>query len=133
MRNLSTCPKTVKLSVVFWLLGCAANSVRVVAGFDWSDWVMYPTFAVLVLFWLSVAWFVLKGKNLARWIMLALVAFGLLHIPKLLTQLPNLSAIEIAISILITLFNVAAAGLILTNSAKPWFRKAKPVGAEPGL
>jgi hypothetical protein len=85
------CPRGVKQGVALWLLGSSLNGIRVVRAFDWSDWVMYPRFAILVILWLSVAWFVLQRKNWARWILVGLVAFAALGLPRMLLQLPEAS------------------------------------------
>jgi len=122
-RDLSACPSTVKASVVFWLAGCTLNVLRVVREFDWSDWVMYPTFSVLIALWLSVAWFVWRGKRWAQWLLLGLVAFGMLLLPRQALRLSEFSTSEIVMAGMLVVFHVTAAWLLLTDSATNWFRK----------
>jgi hypothetical protein len=121
--TFSTCPRAVKASVSFWLVGCGLNTVRVVSGFDWKDWVMYPTFAMLVGLWLSVAWFVLRGKKWARWVLLGLVSFGLLTFPSILLYLQDIPAYQLVMAFLMAASYVGAASLLLSDSAKRWFNK----------
>ena len=122
-RDLRMCPKAVKAGVAFWLAGCTLNGVRVARWFDWSDWVMYPTFAVLLALWLSVALFVWRGKRWARWLLLGLVAFGMLSLPRLALTLSEMSPFEVVMAVMLAIFHVSAAWLLLTDSAAGWFRK----------
>jgi hypothetical protein len=117
MRSLIACPKTVKLAVAFWLVGCIVNSVRTVVAFGWRD------LALFGVIWLGIAWFVLLGMNWARWILLALVSIGVLSVPRALKQIPEISIFDALICILLMVFHIGAAGLLLADSARPWFRK----------
>ena len=116
------CPRGIKLGVLFWLSGCSLNAIRVVGVFDWSDWVMYPTFIILVVLWLSVAWFVLRRKNWARWTLIGLVAFAALSLPRMLLQLPETTLYQAMMSGLLVVFHLCAAWLLLGAKASRWFR-----------
>jgi hypothetical protein len=122
-RDPNTCPLTVKAGGALWLAGCTLNAVRLVDEFNWADGVMYLTFAVLIALWLSVAWFVWRGEKWARWLLLGLVAFGMLSFARLVERVAEISPFDVVLAVALAICHVSAAGLLLTGSANRWFRK----------
>jgi len=112
----------VKIAIALWGAGALLNLVVGVTQTDWHDWVMYPTFAVLVALSLLLMWFIYQGKNWARWLLVGLVGFRLLMLLGRVHRMDGVSGYDAASVGLRLVLQVGAMFLVFSRPATHWFR-----------
>jgi hypothetical protein len=121
-------PTRVKVAVALWGAGALLNLTVGAAQTDWHDWVMHPTFAVLVTLSLLLLWFLYQGKNWARWLLVALVCYRLLMLMGHFHRMGGISGYDAASVALRLVLQVSAMFLLFSQSAASWFRGGNHAG-----
>jgi hypothetical protein len=111
------------MALVILLFSFAASLTPRLARAEWNDgfvWIKYGSMFIMLLLPL---WFVFRGKNWARWLLVALALTGFcFRMPQLIQHLHEHSVGWIVSSRLYSLTEVVALVILFLPSSSRWFR-----------
>jgi hypothetical protein len=90
---------------------------------DWHNRFTYLTFPLVESFWVLLLWFIYRGKNWARLLLVGLVCFRLLVVVGAIPRMSGISMLQVASLGLQVILQVTAMLLLLSRAATKWFRK----------
>lgn len=83
---------------------------------------LYVLLALTVAIQLGLWHFVAhRGSSLARWLLIAVTALGLLNLPMALRQLGQGAGLGILLTVAIEAMRIVAIGFLFRADARPWF------------
>jgi hypothetical protein len=121
-------PVQVKRALLLWAIGAALNLVSWITQTNWSDWVMYPTFAIIVALSLLLLWLVYRGKNWVRWFLLVFIIFRVLMLLGALHREGVVSGLQVVWTGSTAACQVVAVCLLFSRASRAWFRASKVRG-----
>jgi hypothetical protein len=102
---------------------------------DWHDLATYISFSLIVGLALTLLWFVYQGRNWARWLLAAIVAFHTLLAAGALHGMGEIPAGQFWFLALRALLQIAATILLFSRPASQWYitpaRLAPPSSTSP--
>jgi hypothetical protein len=114
-------PIQVTIGVILWAVGAILNFIELASQMNWHDWVMYPTFVIMVALSLLLLWFNYQGRNWARWLLLLIVSFRFLLLTGAIQRMAEPSALEVTSLVARILAQVGATVLFFSRPASIWF------------
>ncbi len=116
-------PLAVNLAVVLVLVTAGASLARTALRADWNFPLVYAKFVFELLMLALPLWFTWRGKNWARWLLVAFALGGLcLSVPGLIEHIHTHAASWIVTYSWQNLIDVIALVLLFHPSASQWFR-----------
>ena len=115
-------PVQVQAALCFWAAGAALNLALWTSEADWHDWVVYPTLLILIALSALLLWFLYRGHNWARWLVVAAVSFRIFLALGRLHRADEITATQLLSLGLRAGCQVAALLLLFARAATPWFR-----------
>jgi hypothetical protein len=116
-------PLTVSLALIILLVSFSVSLVPRLVRAEWSDsfvWIKYGSEIVMLLLPL---WFIFRGKNWARWLLVALAFAGFcFRLPQLIGQFHEHSVWWIVTYRLYTMIEAVALVALFLPSSSRWFR-----------
>jgi hypothetical protein len=111
------------MALVFLLLTVGTSLVRSTAQVDWNSWLIYVKYVSELIILAVPLWFIFRGRNWARWL---LVAYGVggfcVSIPQLIQHFDGHSSRWLVSYGLRNLIVVVALVALFLPSSSQWFR-----------
>jgi hypothetical protein len=124
-------PVTVKLAVALLLATAGPAITRNALRADWGVLATYVSFGFQFTAFLLGLWFLLLGKNWARWFFVAVSLLGIaVSAPHLVQRLQQHSISWIAFHCLVDAVELVALIVLFLPASNQWFRRS--VNRHPG-
>jgi hypothetical protein len=116
-------PPAVTLAVVTLAVIIAISLVRRIVRVQAHDLHFYFVLAVVFLLGTANLWFILRGRNWARWLLLASFFLGAaFKVPEFIQRVQSYSALQISLHIGALVIELMVLFALFHPSASRWFR-----------
>lgn len=115
-------PLAVNIALVILLINFGTSLVPRLAYAEWNDLFVRIKYGSEIIMLLLTLWFIFRGKNWARWLLLAVgIAEFCLSVPRVIQHFQNHSASRILTYCLRSLVDVVALVALFHPSTNEWF------------
>jgi hypothetical protein len=119
-------PLAVNLALIILLVSFSMSLTPRLAHAEWSDAFVWIKFGFEFIILLLPLWFLVRGKNWARWLLVALAFAGFcFRLPQLIGQFQEHSIGWIVTCRLYSLIEVVALVALFLPSSSRWFRGSR--------
>jgi len=116
-------PLAVNMALVFFLLTIGTSLVRSAARADWNSWLVYVKYGGEFVILAVPLWFIFRGRNWARWLLVSYAVGGFcVSVPQLIQHFDGHSNRWLVSYGLRNLIGVVALIILFLRSSNQWFR-----------
>jgi hypothetical protein len=127
-KHQETRPLVVNLGLALFVANQVPNLVLDAIRGNWRSVYFYIIFIVLLAVIFVPVWFVFRGKNWARWLLVAIFSVGFCaYLLEFINSYSSHSASWMMLGILKTLVDIVAFVALFLPSSNRWFRSCKTV------